>query len=427
MFCPTFEAPMTPPGTPLKTDARVAYLIPEFPGQTHIWMWREIVHLRDAGVRIDLFSTRRPPIRDRARHDFADDAIRETTYLWPPGMGLVVDLLWAMFCRPRGFWNALRLAFTLPVNRRPAFRGLLPLIPAACKLARVIERRGLKRLHSHTCSNSAVLAMMAGQMTGRPYSLTLNANVEWWGGAMAEKFGRAEFTVAITQWLFDQVRSEYPSLQDDQLILGRIGVDTHKWFPPAVNEQVDHAASSGLSVLAVGRLHHSKGYEVLLEALSQLGDGIHLTLVGDGPEAEKLRDQVRELGLDKRVVFTGSLSENAIIEHMRSADVFVLSSHAEPLGVVLMEAMAMGVAVIGTDAGGVGEIVTSGKDGLLVAPGDPKALAEALKVLADDPLQRSRLARAGRDQVVQAFDSRLGAGTLYAQFTGQDPGELFVP
>ncbi len=422
------------PSAPRTPAARIAYLIPEFPGQTHIWMWREIVHLREAGLDITVFSTRRPATRDRARHAFAADAEAQTTYLWPPRIGrLLGDLVWALR-RPRGLAAVVKLALTLPVDRRPVARALLPLLPAAISLARAVEQRGLDRLHSHTCSNSAVLAMMAGVMTARPYSLTLNANVEWWGGAMAQKFGRAEFTAAITQWLYTQVRNEFPALRDDQLVLGRIGVDTLKWKPVSVSKADlkpgSEPADRPLTVIAVGRLHFSKGYDDLLRALDRLKrDRVlaRLALVGDGPEAEALRGQVRELGLEDHVTFHGSLSEDAIIELMRQMDVFVLSSHAEPLGVVLMEAMAMEVAVIGTDAGGVGEIVTHGRDGLLVPPRDPEALAGALKSLADDPRRRADLARAGRQRVIDAFDSRRGAATLYARFTGGDPASLLAP
>jgi len=430
-MAPPPAEPAAPTPLPASAAARVAYLIPEFPGQTHIWMWREIEHLRQAGVEIALFSTRRPPARDRARHAFADSAEAETTYLWPPRVrALPGDLAWAL-ARPRALAAVWKLAFTLPVTRRPAARTLLPLIPAAIALARAVERRGLERLHSHTCSNSAVLAMMASRLTGRPYSLTLNANVEWWGGAMAQKFGRAEFTAAITRWLHAQVRDEFPQLRDDQLVLGRIGVDTLKWRPAGdASESAPRAPSGPLRILSVGRLHFSKGYDDLLHAVDRLGGAgvdARLTLIGDGPDAAALREQVRELGLGDRVSLTGSLSEDAIIEHLRRADVFVLSSHAEPLGVVLMEAMAMEVAVIGTDAGGVGEIITHGLDGLLVPPRDPAALARALGELAQDPARRSRLARVGRRRVIDAFDSRRGAATLYTRFTGRDAAPMLAP
>ncbi|MEM9881658.1 MAG: glycosyltransferase [Planctomycetota bacterium] len=409
------------PSTPL----RVGYVIPEFPGQTHVWMWREIVHLREAGAEVHLFSTRRPTERDRARHGFADAARAETTYLWPMSAGQILgDVTRAKLRHPLGWLKAVRLAATLPVDGGPAVKTVLPLLLPACRLAREVQRRGITHLHSHTCANSAVLCMLVRELTCVPYSMTLNANVEWWGGAMAEKFGRAQFTVAITAWLERQVREQFPLLRDDQLILGRIGVDTLKWHPP-----VDRPADDGgpLRIISVGRLHPSKGYDVLLDALRRLdgrGVAFDLTLIGDGPQRGELEAKADTLGLADRVTFTGSLGEDAIIEHMQHADVFVLSSHAEPLGVVTMEAMAMEVAAVATDAGGVGEIVTDGVDGLLVPPEDAAAMASALQKLTEDSALRRRLAAAGRRTIVERFDSRRGAATLFEKLTGRRPDAM---
>lgn len=435
-----------PRNTPAPTDPpelRVGYLIPEFPGQTHVWMWREIVHMREAGADLHLFSTRRPPERDRARHDFAEQATRETTYLWPMSIGHCLGVLcWALFTRPIGLFKAIKTAMTLPVEKKPNLKTVLPLIFPACRLARDVSRRGLTHLHSHTCANSAILAMLVKALQGTPYSLTLNANIEWWGGAMAQKFGRADFTIAITRWLEAQVRQDYPDLRDDQVVLGRIGVDTFKWTPaPGSTSHGSPHADAGsakrlvspsnpaLQLITVGRLHTSKGYDVLLEALDQLqqaGVDCQLTMIGDGPDGDDLKKQARDLGLTDRVAFTGSLGETQIIDAMRSADVFVLSSHAEPLGVVSMEAMAMEVATIATDAGGVGEIITDNQDGKLVPPGNAHALAQAIRELAEDDALRDRLATAGRQSIIRNFDSRRGAATLFERLTGQRPDALLA-
>lgn len=424
------------PNTSLANDApalRVGYLIPEFPGQTHVWMWREIVHMREAGADLHLFSTRRPPQRDKARHDFAEAAAAETTYLWPMSAGAMASsLLWATFTRPIGLLRAIVRALRLPVEKKPNLKTVLPLVIPACRLARDVDRRGLTHLHSHTCANSAILAMLVNALQGTPYSLTLNANIEWWGGAMAEKFGHAEFTIAITQWLEAQVRRDYPQLRDEQVVLGRIGVDTFKWTPsPEDARQRNEDVSGGgpLRIITVGRLHTSKGYDVLLDALGQLQTGgvaFTLTMVGDGPDRQDLVDQAERLGLTPRVTFTGSLGETQIIDAMRLSDVFVLSSHAEPLGVVSMEAMSMEVATIATDAGGVGEIITDGQDGKLVPPGDAPALADAIRELAEDDSLRERLAKAGRASIIRNFDSRRGAATLFERLTGQRPDELLA-
>ncbi len=409
---------------------RVGYLIPEFPGQTHVWMWREIVHMREAGAQLHLFSTRRPPERDKARHDFAEAAAAETTYLWPMSAGAMLSsLAWATFTHPLGLLKAVRWAMTLPVEKKPNLKTVLPLVIPACRLAREVKRRGLTHLHSHTCANSAVLAMLVKALRGTPYSLTLNANIEWWGGAMAQKFGRADFTIAITHWLEAQVRRDFPQLREEQVVLGRIGVDTFKWTPSASKTRNENSSWRGLRLITVGRLHTSKGYDVLLEALGQLqADGVafDLTMIGDGPDRQDLVDQAERLGLADRVTFTGSLGEREIIDAMRKSDVFVLSSHAEPLGVVSMEAMSMEVATIATDAGGVGEIITDNQDGKLVPPGDAQALADAIRELAEDEALRQRLAKAGRASIIRNFDSRRGAATLFERLTGQRPDALLA-
>lgn len=403
---------------------RIGYMIPEFPGQTHIWMWREISWMKRWGVPLRLYSTRRPPTRDRARHAWADEAERDTFYLWPRRpASLLSDLLWALLTRPRGLFHCLRLAFTLPVEtggkrKRPR---LWQLIPSACTLARDVRRQDVRHLHAHTCSNAAILCMFVKQLIGVPFSMTLNANINWWGGAMHEKFHDAEFTIAITRWLLDEMRRDFPALREDQRLLGRIGVDTDKWTPV---ERPPRDPSAPLNVFTLGRLHASKGHAHLLRAIALLRDrGIDCTLriAGDGPERGNIETLVRELNLSDRVSLLGSLSEDRCIEEMRRSDVFVLASDAEPLGVVYMEAMSTGVATVGTSAGGVGEIIEHGIDGWLVPPRNPPALADALQRLASDEALRQRLGARGRETVVKKFDARLGAATLYQRLFRHPP------
>jgi glycosyltransferase involved in cell wall biosynthesis len=401
---------------------KIGYLIPEFPGQTHIWIWREISHMREWGVQIKVFSTKRPAEDIRARHAFANSAQAETYYLWPQSpFRLLVTLLWVLFTRPLGLGKAIWLALTLDVEERPQWRSTLPLVLPACILAREACAQGIDHLHCHSCANSAILAMMLKRLNGIPYSLSLNANLEWWGGAMTEKLTEAKFTMAVTEQLLDQIRREYPHLRQNQALLGHTGVDTTKWIPVAKGSKKEHEV---FQAITVGRLHHSKGHDLLIRSIKRLvdaGQAIKLTVVGAGPERENLETLVSQLDLCQVVQFTGSLSEDQIIERMKQSDVFVLASHAEPLGVVYMEAMAMEVPTIGTDAGGVPEIISTSHNGLLVPPGDEKALAEAIESLMKNPELRHKLARNGRRTVIQRFDSRISAATLHQQLLGSLP------
>lgn len=407
----------------MKSTPVIAYLIPEFPGQTHIWMWREISHLREWGVDVRLFSTRRPKESERARHRFTDEAIERTSYIMPIGfVSLMLGLIWLMF-RPMRTISAIRLAKNLPVDRKGRDRpDTVKLVVPAAVLARQLDKCGATHLHIHSCASAAILGMLVNHLADIPYSMTLNADVGWWGGAMKEKFEHADFTIAITQRLLDEVVRDFPTLVPEQRLLGRIGVDTREYVP-ATDHTREHA---GRTVVTVARLHPSKGHDILIRAIAQLvnrGVDVALRIAGAGPAELELRELTHSLKVEDDVTFLGSIGDKEVIRELQHADVFVLASHAEPLGVAYMEAMSCGVATIGTAAGGVGEIITSGEDGILVPPKDVNALADAIESLLHDGDRRHQLAVRGRETIVRRFDSRMGAATLYQRLFGRMPTE----
>ena len=191
-------------------------------------------------------------------------------------------------------------------------------------------------------------------------------DLESWGGGVDSKLSKAKFVVTHAQWLQGEVRRKCPSVDPARLVLAPVGVDTLKWVPES------REARGECFVLAtVGRLHHGKGHDVVIRALARLrseGRHVRLVVMGFGPEREALVALCRELRISEVVEFTGSLGEDEVISRLRAADAFVLASRFDALGVVYMEAMALGLPAIGTDAGGVGEIITSGETGLLVPP-----------------------------------------------------------
>jgi len=150
------------------------------------------------------------------------------------------------------------------------------------------------------------------------------------------------------------------------------------------------------SVLAfAGRLGPAKALEVALAALVELEE-VTLFLAGDGPERASLEFLAAELGLGERVRFLGAVGRREVLELFRAADVSVLSSAWENFPHTLVEALAVGTPVVATAVGGVPEIVRDGENGLLVPPGDPAALAAALRrFLGDAELQGRLRAAAG--------------------------------
>ncbi|MHC5211494.1 MAG: glycosyltransferase family 4 protein [Planctomycetota bacterium] len=390
---------------------RIGYLIPEFPGQTHIWMWRERTHLVESGIDVRMVSTRSPSSRDRARHAFAEEAARSTYYLWPMPvtevLGAVVSLLTR---RLAALTSIIGLALRLRRAGGPGLRSTLPLLPPAFRLASWARRERIDHLHVATPSRSLTIALFARRLTPMSIDVVVNANFGWWGGGLTEKFEEADAVLVITEWMLEEVRREYPPSIASKTSLARVGVDTQAWA-----ERAAPPPGPPFSIVTVGRLHPSKGHDDVLRATARLRQrdmDVRLALLGDGPQRAELEALAAELGIGDHVTFAGSVSEDVVHRELCSAHVFVGASHAEPLGVVYMEAMALGVPTIGTDAGGVPEIIQHDTSGILVRPKDPEQLADEIAAALGDPERLARLGKAGRQRIVERFDSRVGAAAV---------------
>lgn len=152
-------------------------------------------------------------------------------------------------------------------------------------------------------------------------------------------------------------------------------------------------------LIAVGRLVRRKGFEHLLAALARLPSRVRLEVVGDGPRAGPLEDLAAELGVAGRVTWPGFLDRAEILQRMRRADAFVLSSLHEGLGIVVQEAMFAGLPIVATDNGGQTDLVTDGENGLLVPVGDAEAIASAVRTLMEDAELRQTMGRRSRARI----------------------------
>ncbi len=148
-------------------------------------------------------------------------------------------------------------------------------------------------------------------------------------------------------------------------------------------------------LLSVGRLTAVKGFDVAIRALPHV-PGAALVIAGEGEDAAKLRALAQESAVSERVIFLGRREHRDVLTAMRACDVFVLSSHTEGLSHVLLEALGAGRPAVATAVGGNPEVVTDGVDGLLVPPGDPQALAGAVRRVLTEPGLAERLGAAAR-------------------------------
>jgi glycosyltransferase involved in cell wall biosynthesis len=152
----------------------------------------------------------------------------------------------------------------------------------------------------------------------------------------------------------------------------------------------------------VGRLSHEKGADVMLNALAQCDASWRLSVIGEGPEGDRLRAQAADLGVADRVVWHGAVAKAG--ELLSAFDAFVLSSRTEGTPIVLLEAMHAGVPILATTVGGVPDVVTS-DHALLVSAENPGAIAEGLALLRREPAAAIARTTQARSRVAQSFSA----------------------
>jgi glycosyltransferase involved in cell wall biosynthesis len=180
------------------------------------------------------------------------------------------------------------------------------------------------------------------------------------------------------------------------------GVDT-SFFKPMNKRKARNALGfeeGSLHVLTVARLEHAKGIDILLRAFAkavQSGLKVRLVVLGDGPERANLESLANALGVRKLVSFTGFVPNELTPCYYNAADIFVLPSREETFGIVLLEAMACSLPVVGSKVGGIKDIIRHAVNGFLFNVEDYEALAFTLfKLLNDEELRRNLGVRARR-------------------------------
>lgn len=282
-----------------------------------------------------------------------------------------------------------------------------PLSPAfPWQLQRCIRQHRPDLLHIHVPNTSAFAALLVPAARRLPWVVHWHADIPLdsasttlrlaypfyrpWERAL---LARADAVIATSAAYRDASTALRPFLDKVEVI-------------PLALEEADPPPSApelwpgpGRRLLAVGRLSHYKGFEVLLDALAAL-PGFVLLLIGAGEREAALRERIRALGLETRVRMAGQVDQATLEQAYAQAEIFCLPSldRAEAFGMVLLEAMRAGLPCVASaiPGSGVGEVVAAGHSGLLVPPNDAVALAAALRRLDQDEPLRSAFGRSGQ-------------------------------
>jgi colanic acid/amylovoran biosynthesis glycosyltransferase len=395
---------------------RVAYLVSRYPALSHAFLAREVRALRALGVEVETVTIRRPREADLRSEEDRIEAARTFAVLPPGPLALAAAHLTAIGRHPLRYLRTLGAAVAgAAPGLRARLWGLFHFAESAV-VWRHCRRLGIRHLHATQFADAAAdVAMLAARLErGWSWSLTVHGPGELYEARryrLAEKVRSASLTTAVSEFTRSQLMALAGIDCGSRIHVVRMGVDLER-FREARRPQRQAAE---VRVLCVARLVEHKGQAILLRALARLrDDGLPLraTIAGEGPEEERLRQLVRELGLQGLVELAGAVPQAELGDLYSDADIFCLPTLSEAVGVVNMEAMATGLPVVSSNLMGVPELIEDGRSGILVTPGRDGELAEALRRLAEDPPLRQRLGEAGRAKVVEKFDSGREAARL---------------
>ena len=411
---------------PVAPPLRVLYVVSLFPCWSETFIAREIAALVAAGVDVRILSLK-PPAETLVQ---ADAALLLPRAQHPcTGLGGSLQALAAILRRPwltagaavRIGWRLRRQPVALAKSLAALARGLAAL--------GWIERFAPQFVHAHWGTYPSTVAMTLARALGVPFGFTAHAHDIFVDDhLLKEKIERARLPLTISRYNIDWLaRTVTPSARE-RLHVVHCGVDL-------AASRYRREERAGDLLVAVGRLDPIKGFDVLVEALALLdarGTRFRCRIIGEGPERGALVARIRRHGLADRIDICGAQPQEAVQAALHEAALFVLpcvvaaDGNRDGIPVAMMEAMAAGAPVVSTRVSGIPELVGEG-EGVLVAPNDASALADALAGLLADPARRERIALAARRKVEREFDARREALRLLGLLTDACAGAATVP
>jgi glycosyltransferase involved in cell wall biosynthesis len=302
----------------------------------------------------------------------------------------------------------------LPVHHlqvRPIGQGILSpwrILGSGVALYRLAKQLRAQIIHTF-CLEALQASLLAGRMARIPVVVSvLNSGPFMREDKIALRL--VDTTIANAQSILDEIQADGVALADACVI--RLGIDTERFATAsgaAVRQQLQVGDEVPL-VGMVGNIEWRKGYDLLIRAAAQVTEQYPQTrflIVGadnseNGSETARLHALAAELGVAQHLVFMGARRD--VPEILAALDVFVLCSRAEGLSQAMIEAMAAGKPVVVTPVGGTAEAVEQGKNGLLVPPNDPDALARGIRFLLANPGEARQMGLVGQQLAKSSYD-----------------------
>lgn len=393
---------------------RVAFILKGYPRLSETFIAQEILALEQRGLAIDIWSLRHPT--DGAHHPVNAEISAPVTYLpeYLRDEQARVRTAWNI-CSTWPTWQATVALLDTDYRRDPTVNRIRRFGQAVVLAAELPD--SVTRLHAHFLHTPASVTRYAAMLKGLPWSVSAHAKDIWTSPEWEkrEKLADCSFAVTCTATNAAHLTALAPAGRVERVYHG---LDLSR-FPPPPEPSVVNAIPT---ILSVGRAVTKKGYPVLLDALARLTTPWRFIHIGGGEQLDTLRRQATDLGIASRIEWRGPQPQQAVIAACRQADLFVLASRIaddgdrDGLPNVLVEAQSQNLPVVATNVSAIPELIRHGENGLLVAPDDAIAMAEALQTMLRDRAMRHRMGKAGAQRVRTDFDLNVCIDRLTRKF-----------
>lgn len=288
------------------------------------------------------------------------------------------------------------------------------------ELRKIIKEEKIDLLHAHVWNPASCRYAFSAASSRKtpiittehdPFKLSLIKDI-----FKKNSLKKTKTIVTVSEANQKVLKKLYPEFKEKFVVIPN-GIDTTWWHSQSlrftdldrkkIKEELFLANENSLIIISVAELHERKGLKYLIEAIPEVSvkfPNTKLVIVGEGPERSELEKLVKKFGIENHVILTGRQKE--IPKLLKCADIFVLPSRREAFGLVILEAMITGLPIIASETGGIPEIITDKKTGILVKPENSSAISAALIDLIAHPEKRQKLSAAGEKLVHEKFEAK---------------------
>jgi glycosyltransferase involved in cell wall biosynthesis len=385
---------------------RIAYIVSRFPHLPETFILREIVALEKLGWKIELY----PMIYQNQEivHEQAIPWLHRAHRLPWLSVDIILANLNELVNRPGLYLSLWIRVISENVRSLKFLSRAIVLFPKAVLMAKMLRDDGIKHVHAHYATHTALVAWIIHKLTNISYSVTVHAHDIFVEKAMlVEKLRSTIQIVAISEYNKNYLSKTIGTWINDKTQVIRCGVD-----PTLYSASRSSKKNKVFEVISVGSLQPYKGHKFLVQACVILRDRnvpFRCRIIGGGELYPELLKMIHAHSLTDVVQLLGSKNQDDVAHMLSEADCYVQPSVVTPAGkmegipVALMEAMASKIPVIATEISGIPELVIDGETGWLVPPDDAVSLADAMEDIFNHPDEANKRSTMGFNRVLSEF------------------------